>query len=133
MINRVNDDMDYAKTWEEYKEEFCDKAGNYWIGLNTLHNITTSGSYGLSINMTTTSDEDMWVHYNSIVVDSEADFFKLHVSGFTGGVGVEDWLGNHNNMKFSTMDADNDRKSGRCSSEDGNSGWWFNKCSAVNF
>ena len=39
----------------------------------------------------------------------------------------------HNNMKFSTMDVDNDDGTNRdCSSEFGNAGWWFKSCQHTN-
>jgi len=68
-------------------------------------------------------------------VDSEANFYKLHVAGYSGNAG--DSLSNvtagsptvQNGMRFSTPDADNDLKEdGSCSALNNNASWWFNNC-----
>ena len=48
-----------------------------------------------------------WEKYSSFDVGAEYTGFKLHVSGFTGSLGLTDRLNYHNRMKFSTYDVDN--------------------------
>src|SRR5688572_2793787 len=75
-----------------------------------------------------------FAEYATFSIDSEANKYAIHLSGFVGNGG--DSLTNtsissvwyHNGMKFSTSKADNDLQSpGNCASQYP-SGWWFNNC-----
>jgi len=78
-------------------------------------------------------DTELWysVEYSSFSVGSEADKYRLSVSGFSGDTGdalaapVRS-LRIANGMQFSTPDQDNDYNSGRC--DDGTNGWWYRNC-----
>jgi len=64
-------------------------------------------------------------------VGSEADKYRLSVSGFSGDEGDAIAAPAHpdrivNGMKFSTPDQDNDNNVGQCNG--GFAGWWFNTC-----
>ena len=50
----------------------------------------------------------------------------MNIGGYTGNVG-DSMVNEHNGMKFSTFDSDNDLNSGNCAI--GNFGaWWYNNC-----
>ena len=78
-------------------------------------------------------DSGLWysVEYASFSVSSEADFYRLSVSGFSGDEGdaiaapVKS-LRRVNGRRFSTPDVDNDMNIYRC--DDGITGWWFKNC-----
>ena len=74
--------------------------------------------------------------YESFRVDSEANLYKLRVSGYRGNAG--DSLANitsglltiQTGMNFSAYESDNDMNDvGSCSAIYNNAGWWFNDCS----
>ena len=79
-------------------------------------------------------DPGLWysVEYSSFLVGSEADKYRLSVSGFSGDTG--DALAAPvnpnricNGMQFTTPDQDNDNNSvGHCGG--GIDGWWYNRC-----
>jgi len=77
-----------------------------------------------------------WAEYDSVIVESEASNYTLHVTGYHGDAGdafsafsvyTDRWRSN--GMPFSTPDVDNDQwLAGNCAV--GNRcGWWFNWCS----
>ena len=78
------------------------------------------------------------MEYSSFSVGSEADKYRLSVSGFSGDTGDALAAPVHparicNGMQFSTPDQDNDNNSGgHCFG--GKDGWWYNWCgrSALN-
>ena len=74
-----------------------------------------------------------YLHYNQFSVGSASEEYPLTVGGFTG-VGT-DLLNEkscpHHEMKFTTPDEDNDRKSYNCAATY-KSGWWYNDCYHVN-
>ncbi|XP_009582713.1 PREDICTED: fibrinogen-like protein 1, partial [Fulmarus glacialis] len=50
----------------------------------------------------------------------------------TGGFHPEvKWWADHQGMKFSTRDRDNDNYEGNCAEEE-KAGWWFNRCHSAN-
>ena len=81
----------------------------------------------------------MWAEYDSVIVQSEANDYRLHAkaTGYRGNAGdafnyndAKTWRAN--GMSFSTPDVDNDRlPKGSCALF-ARSGWWFNWCSSSN-
>ena len=78
-------------------------------------------------------NEETWsyLHYNQFSVGSANEEYPLTVGGFTG-IGTK-WFvfRQHNGMKFSTPDNDNDGNSGNCAASY-KSGWWHNNCYNIN-
>ena len=80
--------------------------------------------------------EWLWAEYENMTVESENNNYTLHVTGYHGNAGDAfnddhkvNWQSN--DMPFSTLDVDNDQKTG----ENGNcainrGGWWFRRCSS---
>ena len=102
--------------------------------MDTIHGITSSGSYSLEINLKS-GGQTKTVTYSSFSVENEANDYRLSVSGFNAGSsGLLDSLNYHNGRDFSTRDRDNDGySSGSCSAlYEGNGGWWFGSCSHSN-
>jgi len=81
--------------------------------------------------------ESQWrsAEYSSFSMDDAAQYYTLHVSGYSGDAGDSvEYTGsfnglNQNGMKFSMMDQDNDQNPiESCSQTIGNGGWWFKAC-----
>uniref|UniRef100_A0A7M5VEM3 Fibrinogen C-terminal domain-containing protein n=1 Tax=Clytia hemisphaerica TaxID=252671 RepID=A0A7M5VEM3_9CNID len=75
----------------------------------------------------------VYAKYDTFEIGDEASKYTLKISGVSGNASVltgsYSFLGQHNNMKFSTYDQDNDKNSsGHCSAGYGRVGWWFNSC-----
>ena len=122
----------FARDWDDYKDEFGRPDGNfYWIGLDRMHDLTSSGAYQLEINLRT-GNESKTMRWASFSVASESDKYLVSVSGFDQGTsGLSDRFSPHNGADFSTQDRDNDGySSGSCSSRYGNTGWWYKRCFA---
>ena len=122
----------FARDWDDYKDEFGSPDGNfYWIGLQRMHELTSSGAYQLEINLRT-GNESKTLQWSAFSVGSESKNYRLSASGFDQGTsGLSDRLSPHNGAYFSTQDRDNDGySSGSCSSRFGNTGWWYKRCFA---
>ena len=122
----------FKQNWNQYKEGFgAVDEKNFWIGLERLHNITKSGSYGLKIvlKLNSTGEKNV-AEYDSFRVTGERDNYRLLVSGFRPEEsGLRDMLKVHNGAAFSTYDNDNDELSDfNCASFFGDTGWWFKGC-----
>ncbi|XP_067374730.1 fibrinogen-like protein 1 [Channa argus] len=136
---RINGRQTFKKSWVEYKEGFGDmdaELGEFWLGNDNLHYITTQGNYSLRINLEDFDGNQRYAEYKNFKVADEKDHYRLTFGAYVGTagdalsgdyhVGVSEWA-SHQGIKFSTYDQDNDNYKGNCALED-EGGWWFNKC-----
>ena len=123
----------FAKYWNDYKVGFGSPDGNYyWIGLDRMHELTSSGDYYLEIKLKK-GGQTKTVKWTTFSVDSESNKYRLTVGGFDQGTsGLSDWLSYHTGNYFSTPDRDNDPSFVHGSVTNGYSGWWFKGCCRSN-
>ena len=118
----------FNRSWNEYKRGFGDTNSNYWIGNDMLSYLTTNDNYTLRFDLQSRKNGKWhYAEYSTFVVLSEADNYKLQVTGYSGNAG-NDALGVwHNGRQFSTFDRDNDLwSSGNCGAKYG--GFWWRNC-----
>ena len=106
-------------------------AGEYWLGLETLHLLTTNSSslrvYVESFGDVTPPTVDAF--YDVFSVGDASTNYRLTVSGFTGNCG--DSLEYHNGRMFTTTDRDNDASTESCAQKF-KGGFWYNTCRHAN-
>ena len=115
----------FNRSWAEFKVGFKDTTGNYWLGNDLLHQLTTSGPYKLRIDLQTRNGSWYYAEYSWFVVSSEAFNYTIQVSGYSGNAGDALWY--HNGMMFTTYDRDNDQNINNCAVRHGG-GFWYNDC-----
>ncbi|KAM3612020.1 uncharacterized protein V6R79_001174 [Siganus canaliculatus] len=136
---RVNGAVMFNRSWAEYKNGFGDMEadlGEFWLGNDNLHYITTQGDYSLRIYLEDFSSNQRYAEYKNFQVADEKDEYRLAFGDYEGTagdalsgtyeVGVSSWA-SHQGIRFSTYDLDNDNYHGNCAEED-KGGWWFNRC-----
>lgn len=136
---RENDELAFhMKNWEEYKMGFGDYGGNYWIGLEKIHELTSTGQHELYIAFSDGLFEEKYAVYEDFSVDGEGNGYKLSVSSIStsrSSDNLQDSLSDHNNQKFSTFDRDNDSlDTDNCAYHSSTyyGGWWFGQNSISN-
>lgn len=128
---REDDDIDFEdKSWDDYKTGFGNYLHSYWMGLEKMHQITSSGTYKLYVGIERYSGDlsDIWAVYNSFSVGSAAENYKLDLSGYDSASTAADGLWQYTNgMPFTTHDSDNDGESVNCANHSDMlfGGWWF--------
>uniref|UniRef100_A0A1I8HXV9 Fibrinogen C-terminal domain-containing protein n=1 Tax=Macrostomum lignano TaxID=282301 RepID=A0A1I8HXV9_9PLAT len=95
---RSNGRLSFERNWTEYENGFGD-AEEFWVAEYSHFSVAGSDT-------------------NYVMT------YKAYLSGHSNTTG--DSLSTHKGMQFSTMDRDNDKKSGSCSKTRGNAGWWLN-------
>jgi len=117
----------FEKSFEEYKNGFQSK-GEIWIGLKKLRQLTYTGNYGLEVRLKDFDDLTYQAVYSHFEVGGE-EGYELSVSGFNAGLStLGDSLTNHNGMKFSAKDKDQDTHSSYHCAANRKGGGWFNNC-----
>ena len=130
---RQDGSVDFYRDWNAYKRGFGSASGEFWLGLDTLHYLTSQAgsTYELRIDMVfKTTGEKHYGKWSTFLVEGEANNYRLHISGFSSP-SLTDMMNYHNGQQFSTRDRDHDSSRGDCSNAH-KGGWWYNNCHHVN-
>ncbi|KAM4524852.1 microfibril-associated glycoprotein 4-like isoform 1-T4 [Odontesthes bonariensis] len=128
---RMDGSVNFYRPWDQYKTGFGNAAGEYWLGLENIHQMTRQRNYELLVDMEDFEGKKVFARYSSFKVDAECDGYVLQVTGFSKEGGAGDGLLRHNGMKFSTFDKDQDIWSGNCA-KSFLGGWWYDQCHSAN-
>ncbi|KAL2099821.1 hypothetical protein ACEWY4_004215 [Coilia grayii] len=127
---RIDGTVNFYRPWDQYRDGFGDKKGEYWLGLQNLFLLTAQKKYELRVDMEDFNGKKVFAKYSSFFVGSEGDGYRLSVSGFSDG-GAGDSLTYHNGQKFSTLDKDQDPNSAHCARARLGA-FWYNGCHYAN-
>ena len=130
---RVDGTVNFYRNWVEYRIGFGDLNGNFWLGLEKLHQLAAPGK-GVTVRVDLKHrdlpGEVRYAEYSLFEVSSELHGYKLKIGGYSGNAG--DSLAYHNNMKFTTKDNDLDLDSAVNCAQQYEGAFWYRSCSAAN-
>lgn len=121
------------RDWVEYEDGFGYYSGEFWIGLRSMHCLTSQGNWELRIDYTLKNGTRSYLHYKKFAVGPPTDQYRLTISGFDT-VGLSDpfdsYNGRLNGKVFSSRDRENDdHPRVNCGQIDG--GWWHSACTGI--
>ncbi|XP_034481413.1 angiopoietin-related protein 7 [Drosophila innubila] len=135
IMKRSSDDLSFERSWLEYKEGFGNLAGDFFIGLDKLHALTSSVLHELRIVLEDFEGNVAYAEYNAFAISGEREFYTLHLLGqFQNQVAptAGDSLSYHAGAKFSTFDSDNDNCLECNCAQRLKAAGWFNNCGTSN-
>ncbi|NXS17727.1 ANGP4 protein, partial [Mystacornis crossleyi] len=118
---RQDGSVDFNRTWNEYKEGFGDLNGEFWLGNDNIHRMTSQGDYSLRIDLEDWNNKHKHAFYQVFSIEDEENFYRLHVDGFSG-TAEDSFAWYHDKRSFSTPD------SGNICAEISHGGWWYHQC-----
>ncbi|EDW48651.1 GM21989 [Drosophila sechellia] len=125
---RENGKTNFIRKWMEYREGFGNITGEFFIGLQTVHQLTKSEQYELHIQLEDFEGEQRFAHYDRLEVDEEDSGYSLLSLGkYSGNAG--DALTHNLHAKFSTYEEDNLEK---CAARKEGAWWYGDKCGFSN-
>lgn len=126
--HRFNGEVDFYRTWDEYKQGFGMLTAEFWLGLDKIYRITNSGNFELMIILTDRDLHMVYAKYSLFSIGSEAEGYAItRLGNYTGTAG--DSLSYHSGMKFTTWDRKNDRIGGNNNcAVTFHGAWWYNNC-----
>uniref|UniRef100_A0A3Q1GVW0 Microfibril associated protein 4 n=1 Tax=Acanthochromis polyacanthus TaxID=80966 RepID=A0A3Q1GVW0_9TELE len=127
---RLDGSVNFYRPWTHYKTGFGSAAGEYWLGLENLYQLTLRKRYELLVDMEDFSGNKVFARYSSFSIQSESNGYRLQVSGFING-GAGNALSPHNGQKFSTFDKDQDSDAGNCARQFLGA-FWYTACHSTN-
>uniref|UniRef100_A0A3Q3X9H2 Fibrinogen C-terminal domain-containing protein n=1 Tax=Mola mola TaxID=94237 RepID=A0A3Q3X9H2_MOLML len=123
---RTDGSVDFFRGWKDYVGGFGDLSGEFWMGLESLQNLTTMTKMTLRVDLRD-KDESAFAKYSTFEVAKKN--YRLTVGGYNGTAG--DSLSYHNNGVFSTKDHDLTPFITRCAMSY-RGGWWYKNCHEAN-
>ncbi|XP_028410562.1 ryncolin-4-like, partial [Dendronephthya gigantea] len=126
---RRDGSVDFYRGWQDYKHGFGDLNGEFWLGLDKIHRLTTASGNKLRIDMEDTSGHRKYAEYGLFALTSERQKYQLSLGTYSGNAG--DSFSAHKGMSFSTKDSDNDAHTKHCAVAY-KGGWWYNACHTSN-
>ncbi|KAL6482449.1 hypothetical protein MHYP_G00105290 [Metynnis hypsauchen] len=127
---RMDGSVNFYRPWDQYKNGFGNKYGEYWLGLENLYQLTSKRKYELRVDLQDFEEVMTYAQY-SFSVASEVNGYQLTVGGFIDG-GAGDSLGFHNGQKFSTFDKDQDAWGGGTCAKTYIGAFWYSACHQAN-
>ena len=122
---REDGSEDFFRGWDAYKQGFGEISKEFWQGNEVIHELTTTAQE-LRVDLSDFSGNKVYAKYESFSIGSEAEKYKLSVSGYSGT--AVDSLNYHNGRPFSTKDRDNDSASGSNCAQTSKGAWWYGAC-----
>ncbi|XP_063846645.1 microfibril-associated glycoprotein 4-like isoform X1 [Scylla paramamosain] len=121
--------QDFYRTWVEYQLGFGDLEGEFWLGLDLLHQLTSTTLQQLRIDLDDYEGEHRWAKYGFFHVGAPETKFRLSVGRYSGDAG--DGLSDKSGSSFSTHDADNDTWDDNCAKKF-RGAYWYTNCHRAN-
>ncbi|EDO36804.1 predicted protein, partial [Nematostella vectensis] len=124
---RVDGSVNFDRPWVEYKQGFGNKEGEFWLGLEKIHAMTSQRRYRLRFDMEDFEGNTSYAEYDDFKVADEPNYYRLEAIGnYTGDAG--DSLRLNLGHNFTTKDFDNDDFCGANCAMMKKGGWWFTNC-----
>ncbi|XP_055523915.1 ficolin-1-like [Wyeomyia smithii] len=121
---RFNGNVNFNRSWSEFKNGFGDLQGELWLGLEKMHQITRVGSHELLVLTKLRDGTTRTARFDRFAVGSEFNLYQLLIGRFVAGNLYSDFS-KHNKTTFATFD-----KGGvgqYCAPMIGG-GWWYSNC-----
>nr|XP_029721902.1 ficolin-1-like [Aedes albopictus] len=128
---RFDGSVNFYREWAEYKRGFGNMdGGEFWLGLDIIHQLTYSGPHELVVLLEDFEGNSTHAKLGRFEVAGEHEAYKVTMAqGFSGTAG--DSITGTKSHQFSTFDKDNDIHTTNCA-VDYHGAWWYSKCHASN-
>ena len=81
---RQDGSVDFYLDWAEYKRGFGNLTGEFWLGLDNIHRLTSSGMYKLRVDLEDIAGNSYYAEYGLFKVGTEEQEYKLSVGNYSG-------------------------------------------------
>uniref|UniRef100_A0A182N7L5 Fibrinogen C-terminal domain-containing protein n=1 Tax=Anopheles dirus TaxID=7168 RepID=A0A182N7L5_9DIPT len=126
--HRFDGSTNFYRDWNEYRNGFGNLEGEFWLGLDRIHQLTASGPHELVILMEDFDGNRTFARYSQFEIGGEKQKYALtKIEGYSGTAG--DSMSDLRGMSFSTLDADNDTWGEPCAVKF-TGAWWYAACHA---
>ncbi|XP_025078913.1 angiopoietin-related protein 7-like [Pomacea canaliculata] len=120
---RQDGSVDFFRNWTDYRNGFGDLNGEFWLGLDNLHTLTSLRHYELRVDLEAFNGTRAFAGYRGFRIGDVGTNYTLYFDDFLGG-NAGDSLTYHKGHGFMTKDYGD---SHRCAG-DYHGAWWYDNC-----
>ncbi|XP_048749630.2 angiopoietin-related protein 7-like isoform X3 [Ostrea edulis] len=134
-------DVDFNRNWSDYKNGFGYLHGDFWLGNEYLHLLTSSSAYitTMYLGVSNNAGKYWYESFDDVRFAAEDDGYRIYLRGQANGTAGDcstrhttvGKVGRMDDQKFSTFDRDNDLRPWQNCATSRGGGWWFNNCQFV--
>ena len=84
---RLDGSVDFYLDWQSYKNGFGDLNGEFWLGNDNLHRLTSTDDVILRVDLEDFDGNKTYAEYTTFKVENEADKYRLLIGGYNGTAG----------------------------------------------
>ncbi|XP_039444028.1 ficolin-3-like [Culex pipiens pallens] len=125
--SRLDGSVDFNRSWSEFVEGFGDPAGEYWLGLETLHQVAPNAT-DLVVAMKNFSDVEAYEKYCGFWIDDASVNYRIRFTAEGNGT-AGDSLYSYFSEQFMTYDHVSNGNYRDCIAQLG-SGFWHYSCNS---
>ncbi|XP_064545439.1 fibroleukin-like [Drosophila montana] len=125
---RINGKENFRRDWATYRAGFGNFEGDFFLGLERIHRLTSAQPHELYIHMEGFDGIIKYYRYEQLAIAGEDDQYRLSISGKAVGNATVEELTYHNKQKFSTYDHENDSHPNQNCALYYGGGWWYKHC-----
>ena len=81
---RLNGSVDFYRMWADYKEGFGNLSDEFWLGLDKIHCLTSTGGYKLRVDLEDFAGNTVYAEYDSLAVKSAGTKYQLSIGNYSG-------------------------------------------------
>lgn len=81
---RLDGSVDFYLNWRDYKHGFGDLNGEFWLGLDKIHRLTSDNNNVLRVDLEDFEGSHTYAEYKMFGVKSENDKYKLILGSYSG-------------------------------------------------
>ena len=82
---RKDGSVDFYRKWTEYQNGFGDLEGEFWLGLDKIHRLTSQTKNQLRVDLTDWEEHTAYAEYSGFTVDGESTNYIMDFDSFVGG------------------------------------------------
>ncbi|CAL4152422.1 unnamed protein product, partial [Meganyctiphanes norvegica] len=79
--------VNFTRPWADYVQEFGELTGEFWLGLDHIHRLTSDTINELYIELQDWQSNTRWAKYSNFAVGPAEDNYRLTVTGYSGDAG----------------------------------------------
>ena len=84
---RLDGSVDFYRNWTDYKQGFGNLSGEFWLGLDKIHRLTSQTNNKLRVELEDFDGNTSYAEYDTFAVADETDNYTLSVGNYSGKCG----------------------------------------------
>ena len=84
---RLAGSVDFYRNWTDYKQGFGNLSGEFWLGLDKIHRLTSQTNNKLRVELEDFDGNTSYAEYDTFAVADETDNYTLSVGNYSGKCG----------------------------------------------